>query len=139
MRPRGNTDAYGQEDRPSRSVRGEMQREFVREKCASGQVFQRSASMTLAELNTEVRRLAPGVTRSDVTLAIRTYDSTYGRGEMVEVVAEIDVWHRGQYYGCDAPTYEAALELFRASILPKLGLVGVAPAAERLAAMDVTQ
>ena len=36
MNPRGRTDAYGQEVRTDSELRGERQREWIREKCMTG-------------------------------------------------------------------------------------------------------
>jgi hypothetical protein len=136
MRPRGNTDAYGQEERPSWAVRGERQREFAREKCASGQVFQRERAMTIPELDLEVRALVPKDTTTFIGFEIKRYDFLpHSEPEVV-----VSVWTaRNGFKGMtvEAGTCEQAFDLFKANVLPALGLTEERPAAERLAEMGV--
>lgn len=40
MGPRGRTDEYGQELIPDSELRGEREREWIREKCGTGNVFE---------------------------------------------------------------------------------------------------
>lgn len=110
----------------------------ARERLRMEREHQRRNAMTMAELHAAVRKLVPDAPRVDVTLGLQYHKPRTCRpdAETIEVLAEISVWYRGKYYGVDAPTYESALERFRVEMLPKMGLVDVAPAAERLAAME---
>lgn len=93
--------------------------------------------MTISELSMAVRQLVPDASRVDVALVVRHHEQHHYRTEAAdEVLCEVDVWYRSQFYGIEAPTYEDALERFRVKMLPKMGLAVVAPAAERLAAME---
>lgn len=99
----------------------------------------RRHQMTLAELHKAVLKLLPDDCRVDVSLVVRRHAPvTYlPERQRLEVSVAIDVWYRGMFEDVEAPTCEAAFEKFRVVLLPELGLATVAPAAERLAAMDV--
>lgn len=93
--------------------------------------------MKISELMTAVKTLVPEASRVDVALIVRHHEPSHYRTEAAdEVLAEINVWYRSQYYGIEAPTYEDALERFRVEMIPRMGLDVVAPATERLAAME---
>jgi hypothetical protein len=96
--------------------------------------------MTISELQREVLALLPDDCRVDVSLNLRRHaPGTHIHRtdeERAEIVVEVAVWYGGNYEDIDAPTYESALQKFKAVILPELGLEQVAPAAERLAELE---
>lgn len=136
----GNSSMYGglarqyDEDQHGTPSRASAMR---RERCSMAtQRRLRSNSMTLLELSDAVRKLVPDAQRVDVALAIQCHEANPYRKSEMDVLAEISVWRNARYYGCDAPTYEAALERFRVVVLAEMGLATPAPALQRLAAMD---
>jgi hypothetical protein len=110
------------------------------DECQRWGIEQRKPAMTMKDLSAAVLALVPKSSRVDISLILRTQEprTFYPEGS-VEVLAEISVWHAGNYYGVDAPTYELALDRFKAEHLPKIFPPvpePVAPAMERLSEME---
>lgn len=112
------------------------------DECQAWDQKQRTKPMTLKDLSDAVMALVPKAHRVDISLILRTQEQTWliePKDEpLVEVLAEISVWIDREYHGVDAPTYEAALERFKAECLPTIfpPVPSPVPAMERLAAME---
>lgn len=101
--------------------------------CMSGEPM--SKPMTIPELHAAVRALVPKNFTTFVDLSVKVYSH---RPDETDVV--VSVWVQpsrcdSQGYAVDGDTCEQVLEQVRSVVLPRLGLVDVPPAEQRLAAM----
>lgn len=118
----------------------ERTRELMRGKSQAEYDLQtrRRKPMTIAELHKAVRALVPYECTTHVEVGVWHY-THHAPSDNPAVNVAIYADYRGSRESVEAATADEALTLFRIQALPKLGLAEVAPAMERLAAMDADE